>query len=100
MIKIPPINYKEIFDAWKVSFKPAPWQEELANKRLDVCLKCEFRKEKIKGLKWSALCGKCGCPLSKKVFSPLYDPCPLKKWGSIDSLYLKPLEDKNTSSII
>ena len=100
MIKIPPINYKEIFQAWKIASNPTPKQEELAELRLAVCLGCEFRKEKIKGVKWSALCGQCGCPLNKKVFSPNYNPCPLKKWDSVDSNYLEPLEDKGTSTII
>jgi hypothetical protein len=54
----------------------------------------------IKGLKWSALCGKCGCPLNKKVFSPNYNPCPLKKWDSVDSSYLEPSEDKNENTLI
>jgi hypothetical protein len=100
MIKIPTINYKEIFHAWKISFKPTPKQEELAELRLKICLGCEFKKEIVKGVKWSALCGKCGCPLNKKVFSPNYNPCPLKKWNLIDSNYLEPLEDKDSPSII
>jgi hypothetical protein len=100
MIKIPTINYKEIFDAWKISFKPTSKQEELAKLRLEICLECEFRKEVVKGLKWSALCGKCGCPLNKKVFSPNYNPCPLKKWDSVDSSYLEPFEDKNKNTLI
>ena len=39
------IDYKEIFEAWKVSFNPTPEQEVLAQKRLNVCLGCEYRKE-------------------------------------------------------
>ena len=100
MIKTPTINYKEIFDAWKISRNPTINQEELAKLRLDVCLGCEFRKEIVKGLKWSALCGKCGCPLSKKVFSPNYNACPEKLWGEIDSNYLEPLKTKNKSTLI
>ena len=75
-------------------------QEELAKLRLEICLECEFRKEVVKGLKWSTLCGKCGCPLNKKVFSPNYNPCPLKKWDSVDSSYLEPFEDKNKNTLI
>ncbi len=100
MIKIPAPNYKEIFDAWKISFKPTPQQEELSKLRLEICLGCEFRKELVKGLKWTTLCGKCGCPLNKKVFSPNYNQCPLKKWNSVDSLYLEPLEEKSKNTII
>jgi hypothetical protein len=100
MRNTPKIDYKEIFDAWKASLKPTPKQEELAKLRLEVCLGCEFRKEVIKGLKWSAKCGKCGCPLSKKVFSPNYNACPEKLWGDVDSNYLEPMEDKNKNTII
>ena len=39
------ISYKEIFEAWKRSFNPTPIQEELAQKRLDVCLGCDYRRE-------------------------------------------------------
>ena len=100
MIKIPTIDYKEIFDALKSSFNPSPSQEKLAELRLDVCLGCSSRKEVIKGLKWSALCGECGCPLNKKVFSANYNSCPLKKWDVIDSKYLEPTVEKNKNTII
>ena len=100
MANIPTINYKEIFDAWKISLNPTLKQEELAKLRLDVCLGCEFRKEVIKGLKWSAKCRKCGCPLSKKVFATTHNACPEKLWGDVDSDYLKPLEEKNKNTLI
>ncbi len=100
MAIIPTINYKEIFEAWKISLKPTPKQEELAKLRLEVCLGCDYRKEIIKGLKWSALCGECGCPLNKKVFSTTYNACGLKKWGEVDSNYLEPMEDKKNPTII
>ena len=47
------IDYKEIFDAWKISFNPTLIQEELAGKRFNVCLGCDYRKEVLKGVKWS-----------------------------------------------
>jgi hypothetical protein len=100
MFNIPTIDYEEIFDAWKISFKPTPKQEELAKLRLKVCLGCEFRKEVVKGLKWSALCGKCGCPISKKVFSPNYNACPEKLWGEIDSDYIIPINMKDEGTLI
>jgi hypothetical protein len=100
MDRIPKIDYKEIFDAWKISLKPNKKQEELATLRLEVCLGCEHRKEVIKGLKWSAFCGKCGCPLNKKVFSTIHNACPLKKWSDIDSGYIELTIDKNKPTII
>jgi hypothetical protein len=100
MANIPKIDYKEIFDAWKISFNPTSEQEELAKLRLEVCLGCDYRKEVIKGLKWSALCSECGCPLNKKVFSTNYNACGLKKWNETDSNYLQPLDIKDTPTII
>jgi PHP family Zn ribbon phosphoesterase len=94
------INYKEIFDAWKASFNPTPAQEELAKKRLDVCMGCEYREELLSGVKWSALCNHCGCPLNKKVFSTTYNACTKKKWGDVDSEYLQPIPDKDKKSLI
>lgn len=100
MINKPKIDYKEIFDAWKISLKPTVKQEELARLRLESCFGCDSRKEVIKGLKWSAFCGECGCPLNKKVFSTTYNACPLKKWENIDSKYLEPTENKIKNTII
>lgn len=100
MIKIPPINYKEIFEAWKISLNPTDKQEELAKLRLEVCLGCDYRKEVVKGLKWSALCSECGCPLNKKVFSTRYNACGLKKWDVTDSNYLEPIIEKNNKTLI
>ena len=100
MLDIPKINYEEIFNAWKISLNPTPKQEELAKLRLEVCLGCEYRKETIRGLKWSAFCSECGCPLNKKVFSTTYNACGLKKWNEVDSNYLEPLKDKNKNTLI
>lgn len=96
----PPINYKEIFEAWLIAFNPTPAQQKLANLRLEICTGCEFRKETVRGLKWSAYCGECGCPMSKKVFSPYYNACPLGKWGEIDSDYIEPPENKKNNTLI
>ena len=100
MIKIPTINYKEIFDALIISLNPTSNQVELAKLRLEVCLGCEFRKETIKGLKWSAICDKCGCPLSKKVFATNYNACPAKKWENTDFGYITPKEDKKNKTLM
>jgi hypothetical protein len=94
------INYEEIFKAWKASIKPTPKQEEHAQKRLDVCLGCDYRKEVLKGVKWSAYCSDCGCPLNKKVFSKNFNPCSQKKWKEVDSDYLKEVYDKENKTLI
>jgi hypothetical protein len=94
------IDYKEIYEAWKISFNPTKQQEDLAQKRLKVCIDCEYRSEMVKGVKWSALCTDCGCPLNKKVFATTFNACTQKKWGEVDSEYLQPIPDKDESSLI
>jgi hypothetical protein len=94
------IDYEEIFKAWKASINPKPKQEELAGKRLDICLGCVYKKEVLKGEKWSAYCEDCGCPINKKIFSPIFNACTQKKWGDIDSEYLDVVPDKDKKSII
>jgi len=94
------IDFKEIFESWKTSFNPTPIQEELAQKRLDVCIGCEYRSEIIKGVKWSALCNHCGCPINKKVFSNTFNACTKKKWGEVDLNYLKFVPDKDDKTLI
>ena len=94
------INYKEIFEAWKIASNPTKEQEELALERLNICLGCDKRTEIIKGQKWSAFCSGCGCPINKKVFTKIFNACPLKKWKEVDSKYLTVLETKNKNTLI
>jgi len=100
MRNIPKIDYKEIFNAWKISLKPNKKQEELAELRLKICLGCSKRKEIFKGIEWTAVCEGCGCPLNRKVFSTTYNACPLKKWLEVDSKYITPIDDKNKKTLI
>ena len=93
-------NYKEIFDAWVISQNPTELQKSMANDRLDICKPCEYRKETFKAQKWSTICKLCGCPLSKKVFSPMFNPCPKGKWEEIDSKYMERVPIKSKDTII
>lgn len=93
-------NYKEIFDSWVTSLNPNETQKKIAQERLDICKGCEYRKEMAKGIKWSSLCVACGCPLSKKVFSPLFNPCPKQKWDQVDIKYSLKLIKKDKKTII
>ncbi len=70
----------EIFQAWVAAAKPTPEQQSIAEYRSSICDGCEH-KTYVKAID-SFICGKCGCPLSKKVFSPKPGPeaCPLAKW--------------------
>lgn len=93
-------NYKEIFEAWVISMNPSPLQKELAQKRLNICKACEHKKETINGLKWSTVCDACGCPLSKKVFSTLFNPCPKQKWDVVDGGYNLKMSKKDEKTVI
>jgi hypothetical protein len=70
----------EIFKSWVAEANPTPEQQALAEYRASVCDSC-FKKEYVKAFN-IFICGDCGCPLSKKVFSPKPGPeaCPLAKW--------------------
>jgi hypothetical protein len=94
------IDYKEIFNAWVTSISPTKQQEELAKKRLSVCLGCDYRKEILNGFEWSAVCGDCGCPLNKKIFSQNFSPCTKNKWETIDAEYLPILKVKKQNTLI
>lgn len=73
-------DLKEIISAWAISYNPSAQQQMLADYRIEICNTCPSRKEVLKGVEWSTICGECGCPLSKKVFSVGENACPLKKW--------------------
>ena len=70
----------EIFQAWVAAANPTPEQTLIAEYRSSVCDTCE-KKEYIKAAN-TYICCQCGCPLSKKVFSPVEGTkaCPLAKW--------------------
>jgi len=69
----------EIFQAWVAAANPTPDQLTIAQHRLHICDGCEH-KTHVTAIN-SFICGKCGCPLSKKVFSPRGpEACPLAKW--------------------
>jgi hypothetical protein len=77
---------KEIFDAWIIAQKPTEKQQELAQKRFDICLSCEFyTKSRRRYL--SEVCGQCGCPLAKKIFSSKFDACPSHKWTDVENQF-------------
>jgi hypothetical protein len=68
---------KEIIIAYATALNPTDEQKEVAEKRLEICMACEFWVQSaIKDY-----CDKCGCITSVKVFSPVgSDACPEKKW--------------------
>lgn len=70
----------EIAKAWIAAANPTPEQELIANYRISICDGCP-NKSYQKHLD-IYVCGLCGCPLDKKIFSPLpgEQACPDKRW--------------------
>jgi hypothetical protein len=68
---------KEIAVSWWRAENPTKEQSDLAQERLAICMSCEKRQESIV---FGYVCGQCGCPLGKKIFSEVEQPCPLNKW--------------------
>ena len=69
----------EIFQAWVSAANPTPEQKLLAEYRTSICDGCEHKTPNKTFDTYT--CGLCGCPLSKKVFSPNGPKaCPGNKW--------------------
>ena len=79
------MNIKEIIEAWAIANNPTPPQKKLANLRGEVCEVCPSKKKKLT----VTICKECGCPVSKKVFTNSFNPCPLKKWEEVDKPFFK-----------
>jgi hypothetical protein len=74
---------QEIFTAWSIAFDPNQAQSDLASERISICNECEF-KNTIPIIH----CGKCGCALKAKIFSPVKGACPENKWIEVEEKYL------------
>jgi hypothetical protein len=81
-------NIKEIIDAWIISFNPTKNQLNKAIDRGKICDSCPSKKVIVKSIKLATICGECGCPIQKKIFSVDLNPCPLKKWEEVDKKYV------------
>ena len=92
-------NFIEIVNAWITAANPNEIEAELAKERLDICMGCNFRKEVINNKQWSAICGGCGCPIQKKIFTDQFGSCPEKKWNVIEEKYKSILREKRKSII-
>ena len=70
----------EIAKAWIAAANPTPEQKAIARYRISVCNQCPHRNY-IKEVDMHT-CELCGCPLSKKIFSPNPGPeaCPDARW--------------------
>ena len=70
----------EIAKAWIAAANPTPKQQAIAEYRISVCNKCPHRQYEKRFD--THTCGLCGCPLSKKIFSPVEgkQSCPDARW--------------------
>jgi len=74
------LKLAEIAKAWISAANPTPGQKIIAEHRASVCDTCPSKAfNKIMDFYF---CSECGCPLNKKIFSPVEGPkaCPLAKW--------------------
>jgi ribosomal protein L37E len=67
----------EITKAWIIAANPSPEEKRKALYRSQKCDDCPS-KSYNNHLKFE-YCNECGCPLSKKIYSPV-NSCPLNKW--------------------
>lgn len=74
---------KEIAISWWRAENPTKEQSELAQKRLAICMGCDSRRESVV---FGFVCGECGCPLGKKIFTPKMGSCDLDKWNKVEGL--------------
>jgi len=89
------MDFLKISKAWITSYNPTEKQKELAEKRYSICDSCP---SKVKALLGYYKCNECGCPIQKKIFSDVYNDCPLKKWESVDTAYFPPMKKHRTLS--
>jgi hypothetical protein len=74
----------EIAVSWWRAENPTKEQSDLAQKRLEICMGCNSRKESIV---FGYVCGECGCPIGKKIFTPKLGTCDLHKWDNVEGLF-------------
>lgn len=83
----------EITKSWLIAANPTIDQKELAEKRYQICLKCEWYRE-TRLITNDEHCGECLCPFSKKIFSPKIGGCDLGNWDVVDKEYVEVIKSK------
>jgi hypothetical protein len=90
----------EIINSWKNANNPSDSQYQLALKRSEICKNCTSKKTITKIFKLGVICGECGCPIEKKIYSIKRNACPLGKWNEIDQVHFENSQIKKTSTIL
>lgn len=90
-------NLFTIVEAWRIAKNPSQKQSKLAIERAKICNECPAKTTVTKFLgEIGIVCGECGCPIAKKVFTNTENPCPLKKWAEIDNVYFSDIKKNNS----
>lgn len=92
------LDFKKIYKSWIIAHNPSDKQLIIAESRNNICNNCPSRKTITDKLKIGVVCGECGCPISKKIFTPTFNDCPLGKWKDVDEK--NGLIDKKIKSIV
>lgn len=71
-------KFVEIAKSWIIGFSPTEEQQQKADQRIAICNDCPFIKHN--DVADFYYCGKCGCPLKGKVYSPVEKSCPMNYW--------------------
>jgi hypothetical protein len=78
----------KIAKAWITAANPTPKQNELAEKRYNICIGCEYYG-KSRPVTGDEYCTDCLCPISKKIFTQNNDECPKHYWLEVEAPYFK-----------
>lgn len=92
-------KFKEIVSAWIIANNPTREQKLLAENRFKICNTCPYKKVVTEKIGLGTICAECGCPLSKKIFSTEFNPCPQKKWQDVDTKFM-PATQKKSKTIL
>ncbi len=99
-----PSQIVTITNAWITAANPTLEQKELAERRYEICLGCEHFREKRK-MTGEPYCAECGCPMKKKIFTNVFNECPIGKWKEVDSdskydkFFKRDIPIKNTKTL-
>lgn len=91
------MDISEIVKSWISANNPNEEEKELAYRRSLICNDCPSM---VRSTIWKWKCNECGCPISKKVFSPKKNSCPLNKWEEVDNEFYLTNQKKGKKTII
>ncbi len=94
------MNAGEIVKAWITSFNPNEAEKKMAMDRNEICKQCPSKKEILRTKGWTSMCKECGCPISKKIYTKRYNPCPLGKWEKVDNMFFEDIKLERENKLL